>query len=104
MSAHTIDDFIARRGLDESAIQAEIEALRKREEAYRLAEVRRSQNLTQVQLAEKLGVSQKRVSQVERGDVLDLKLGTLKRYAAGLGGRLKVAIDFPNDQEVALEG
>ena len=101
---HSIEDYIAARGLDARAIDHEVSALRRREEAYKLAEVRRSRNLTQIELADRLGVSQKRVSQVEHGNLSSLRVGTLERYAEGLGGRLRVVIDLPGDEPIALEG
>lgn len=103
-SRRTIDDYIAKRNINPVLVDEEIESLRRREEAYRLAEVRRARDMTQMQLAEKLGVSQKRVSQVEHGKVGNLKLSTLERYASAMGGKLHVVIDFPGETEVALEG
>ncbi len=104
MAGVSIDDYIAKRGLSSALIDEEVEALRCREEAYRLAEIRKAREITQVQLAEQLGVSQKRVSQVEHGRVSNLKVSTLERYANAVGGHLRVLIDFPGEDSVALEG
>lgn len=70
---------------------------------YRLAEIRRKQKMTQAELADKMGISQKRVSEVETGRVGSLRLSTLERYAEGIGGKLHVVIEFPNEEDVLLE-
>ena len=59
-----------------------------------LAELRRSLDLTQAALAERLEVTQENVSQIERGEA-DVRLSTLSRYVEALGGRLEVRATFP---------
>src|SRR3546814_10264986 len=58
--------------------------------AYKLRELREMMALTQTDVAETLSVSQKRVSEIERGQVDFTKVDTLRRYADALGGSLKV--------------
>ena len=48
--------------------------------------------LTQTDVAETLSVSQKRISEIERGQVDFTKVDTLRRYADALGGSLKVEV------------
>ncbi|GAB7186195.1 helix-turn-helix domain-containing protein [Kitasatospora sp. Ki12] len=57
---------------------------------YELAELRRKAGLTQKQVAELLGVSQARVSQIEHGQVDSLD--NLRAYAAAIGGEVEVNI------------
>jgi transcriptional regulator with XRE-family HTH domain len=59
-----------------------------------LAELRRSLDLTQAAIAERLDVTQENVSQIERGEA-DVRLSTLSRYVEALGGRLEVRATFP---------
>ncbi len=69
-----------------------------------LFELRQALSRTQVQLADALGVTQARISQLEHGQ--DLKVSTLREYAIGLGGRLKIAIEFEDSDgrtSVAVE-
>ncbi|MCI1984449.1 MAG: helix-turn-helix domain-containing protein [Bifidobacteriaceae bacterium] len=77
----------------------EIAKARKRTEEYineyALKQARKSRRLTQVAVALKMGVSQKRISKLESGDVSRLKMDTLKRYAETLGGKLRVEIELP---------
>jgi transcriptional regulator with XRE-family HTH domain len=60
--------------------------------AYRLRELREMLAMTQTEVAQTLAVSQKRVSEIERGQVDFTKVDTLRRYAAALGGTLKVEV------------
>lgn len=62
--------------------------------AYRLAEVRREQELTQREIAETMGVTAPRVSAIEHGEVDRTELATLRSYVEALGGRLRVVADF----------
>jgi transcriptional regulator with XRE-family HTH domain len=63
---------------------------RKAEPHYSLAAIRAALGKTQVEVAERAGMGQGDVSTLEnRGDV---KVSTLGRYAAALGGRVEVAI------------
>ncbi len=64
--------------------------------AYELSQARKRAKVTQVQLAERMGVSQKRISSIENGKLDSARLGTLRRYVDGLGGELKVIAKFPD--------
>lgn len=54
---------------DQAEIERRAEHLRAEVRAYRLAEVRKRQHTTQVELAQRLGVSQARVADIERGQL-----------------------------------
>jgi predicted XRE-type DNA-binding protein len=62
--------------------------------AWRLAEVRRNRSLTQREVAEAMGVSGPRVSDVERGKLDSVSVAVLRAYVEALGGRLKVTAEF----------
>jgi predicted XRE-type DNA-binding protein len=62
--------------------------------AWRLAEVRRHLSLTQREVAEAMGVSGPRVSDVERGKLDNVSVAVLRAYVEALGGRLKVTAEF----------
>jgi DNA-binding XRE family transcriptional regulator len=66
----------------------------------RLAELRRARGLTQVVVAERMGVTKGRVSQIERGQASGQDV--LARYAAALGGRLHQAIYFEDGDIAAI--
>ena len=48
-------------------------------------------------LAEVLAISQKRVSEIERGQVDRTKVDTLRRYADALGGTLRVEVQVGDE-------
>ena len=54
------------------------------------------EGLTQKQVADRMGVSTARVSQIEAGDVSTQDV--LTRYIAALGGTLKLIADFGDEQ------
>ena len=68
--------------------------------ASRLAELRKHGRITQQDLAETLGVSQSRVSQIERQGIDDTVLSTLAAYVEALGARILVVADFGEEQIV----
>src|ERR1700759_1868381 len=84
----------AEAGLDEAKVAGHERRLLAEVRAARLAEVRKQLDITQTQLAERMHVSQARVSAIENGDVDAAEVGTLKNYVAALGGRLEILADF----------
>lgn len=83
-----------------AAIEAEADRLHA--EYLTLQELRKAKKLTQVQLAETLGVQQATVAKYERQS--DLLLSTLTSYVRAMGGELKLVVEFPGTAPVALEG
>ncbi len=59
-----------------------------------LQELRKEQGLTQGELAEKCGTTKTYISRIEN-NASDIRLSTLMRIIQeGLGGRLKLSVDF----------
>lgn len=69
--------------------------------AYRLREAREHQHLTQQQVADVMGVTKVRVSQLEHGQVDVSEVRTIASYVAALGGRLRLIADF-GDEQIAI--
>lgn len=67
-----------------------------------LRELRRARELTQVRLAEELGVTQDSVSRIERRS--DLLLSTLRKTIEAMGGSLYLVAQFPDSEPVILTG
>jgi len=67
---------------------------------HRLAELRRARGLTQQQVADRMGITKGRVSQIERGKISGQEV--LVRYAVALGGRLHQAIYFDDGDIAAI--
>ncbi|CAN5828618.1 XRE family transcriptional regulator [soil metagenome] len=68
--------------------------------AYRLAEFRERYNVSQTTLAERIGVSQSRVSRIERGDVERAGISTIRDYVEALGGEVEVIAKFGDERIV----
>jgi DNA-binding XRE family transcriptional regulator len=73
-------------------------------DACRLAEIRKRRRVTQQDLAETLGVSQSRVSQIERQSVDDTVVSTLTAYVEALGASMLIIADFGEEQFVLRRG
>ena len=99
-----IDDYIKQRG---DITPEMMEWARQRTEGYirdyELKQARKQCKLTQVALAAKMKISQKRVSEIENGKIERLKVGTLQRYAEALGGKLNISFELP-DKTISMLG
>src|SRR5947209_925066 len=60
--------------------------------AMGLAAVRHAFDLTQTELAERLGVSQANVAKIEKRS--DLLVSTLRSYLGALGGEVRIVVTF----------
>jgi transcriptional regulator with XRE-family HTH domain len=69
-------------------------------EEMTLRELRRVRKLTQVRMAEKLGVSQDGISKLEKRS--DLLLSTLRKAVEAMGGRLSLVAEFPDRNPIVL--
>ena len=58
--------------------------------------------LTQKNLAKKLSIGQEGVSRLEQRS--DLMLSTLRNHVEAMGGKLRIAAEFPNHNPVNLSG
>lgn len=64
--------------------------------------LREELQLTQQELASRMGISQPTVATIEKRG-RDIKLSTMKRYVAALGGEIQINIKFPNGRHIALD-
>jgi predicted transcriptional regulator len=64
-------------------------------DAYRLAERRTGLGLTQAEVAERMGVTKSRISQIERGEVSTVDV--IARYVQAIGGQLQISAVFGDD-------
>lgn len=85
------DEGVARARAEQEAYVA----------GYRLAELRQRTGITQVQLAHAMGVSQARVSAMERGDMDTLTVATIRAYVDALGGTVRLVASL-DDTDVTL--
>ncbi|MET9328337.1 helix-turn-helix domain-containing protein [Tsukamurella sp. NPDC003166] len=95
-------EAVASGKIDEARVATKRRDLERSQAVHRLAELRKELGmLKQVQIAELMGVSQARVSKLERGDLGHTELGTLQAYVAALGGELRVTVEF-GDESIVL--
>ena len=92
-------EHVARAG-GEEVIEAGKQELLHQVLGRRLAEVRRARGLTQQEVADRMGVTKGRVSQIEQGKISGQEV--LVRFAAALGGRLHQAIYFDDGDIAAI--
>lgn len=98
MTKSTLQTMIVKRSADREKVDAFKKKMRDEIRAYRLREIRESLSITQVELAERLNVSQNRVSRIEHGDIDRSQLDTLRRYVEAVGGTLRVEVVIGDDQ------
>lgn len=96
--AKSLDDMLAKRPVDRSAVDTHKARMLEQVRAYRLQELREARELTQQQVADRLGVKQNRVSNIERGDLANVQLDTLRRYVDAVGGTLRIEVELGDDR------
>jgi transcriptional regulator with XRE-family HTH domain len=69
-------------------------------EEMTLRELRRARKLTQVRMAEELGITQDGISRLEKRS--DLLLSTLRKTVKAMGGSLSLVAEFPDRPPVVL--
>ena len=85
-----------RRPADDDGLDVDVSRLRVvgrgvySDKRIGLGSLRTSSDVTQVEMAERMGITQTQVSKIEAGQ--DHLVSTLRRYAEALGGHLEVAI------------
>lgn len=84
--------------LDEEKIAEHRRQMQAEVRAHRLAEIRETYGLNQTDVAERLGVSQSRVSRIERGDMDHTELATIRAYVGALGGELELVARFGDER------
>ena len=62
---------------------------------YELQQARKACGMTQKEVAAKMGVSQKRISDLENGSIDVMQVETLRRYITSLGGTLEITAKLP---------
>lgn len=96
-------DVRAQAQVDEGQVAEARDRILGEQRAYKLAEIRKGQHVTQAILAAEMAISQARVSKIETSDLSRTELGTLQSYVEHLGGRLKVVAEF-GDETITVRG
>ena len=99
--ATTLRDKMAGLSAERRArINAETDRLH--EEYKTLQELRKARELTQVEIAKALNIRQASVAQMEKRS--DLMISTLRGYIEGMGGTLKLVVEFPDRTPMQIAG
>lgn len=75
---------------ERAAVDAHKQRMLTEVRAHQLRELREQAGLTQAELAIRIGVGQRQVSKIERGDVDNAKVSTIRRYLEAVGGDLSM--------------
>ena len=94
--------YLKRRGVTDEQMDDARRSTREYIDAYVLRETRLACNMTQVDLAATMGVSQNRISRMENGDLATMSLDTIRRYVEALGGKLSLVAEMPTGKVVLL--
>ncbi len=97
----SIEEMLEKRPVDQAVVDAHKKRLLDEVRAYRLRELREASDLTQVELADRLHVSQNRVSRIEHGDIDRAQVDTLRKYVEAVGGRLRIEVEL-GDQRIQI--
>lgn len=96
----TLREFLADHPVDRERVEEHKSRMLADVRAYRLRELREAAGLTQEQLATRIGVSQRQVSKIERGELENAKISTIRGYLEAVGGEL--AIEFVTGDDRVL--
>ena len=96
--AKELNEMLAERPVDREKVDAHKKGMLAEVRSYRLRELRERLDLTQVELAKRLDVSQNRVSKIEHGDIERSQLDTLRRYVEAVGGELSVEVSLGDER------
>ncbi|MGQ0775739.1 MAG: helix-turn-helix domain-containing protein [Pseudonocardiales bacterium] len=84
--------------LDEARVATLAAMLRAQGRAHRLAEIRRAYGFDQSEVAERIGVSQSRISRIERGELDRSEISTVRSYVEALGGEIEIVAKFGDER------
>lgn len=99
---YTLEDFDRDFNFAPEDIAKYEKQIRDEMRLYELREARKEHGFTQEQLAEQMGVSQRRVSAIECGGSEHTMVETLRKYMQALGGSLEVTGTLPDGTRIRL--
>lgn len=90
MDAMDLDALIAQYPVDRARVEMHKRRMLAEVRGHHLRELREHLGLTPAELAVRLGVGHRQVSRIERGDLEDVRVGTLHDYVQAVGAELVV--------------
>ncbi len=95
-----LNELLKERPVNRTNVNAHKKRMVEEVRSYRLRELRKASELSQVELAERLHVSQNRVSRIEHGDIERAQLDTLRKYVEAVGGELHIEVSIGDERFV----
>lgn len=86
----TLEEMRKKRPVNEVRVRKIRDSILSQSHAVRLADFRKSLELTQTDMAEILHVDQSNISRIERGRFANTEIGTLQAYVEALGGTIEI--------------
>ena len=93
-TAHGVQALAERLGVAWSEVEEHSRQMDRVLTGVALHDLRRAQKVTQRELAKRLGVSQNRISKIEKGQFDNTQIGTVRKYIEALGGRITLDATF----------
>jgi len=93
-ATQTVEELAAKLGVPWESVQAHSRELDGVIAGYQLRELRQANKVTQRELARRIGVSQNRISKIEKGQFDKTQLETVRKYVRALGGELQISARF----------
>lgn len=88
--------YLDKRGVTKEQMQEAHQHTQAIIDAHNLREARKASNMTQVELAREMGVSQNRISRMENGDIGAMSLDVIRRYIEAVDGSIALVAELPN--------
>jgi DNA-binding XRE family transcriptional regulator len=85
-----LSEFLVEHPVDREKVDEQKKRMLADVRAYQLRELRQAAGLSQQQVAERIGVSQRQVSKIEHGDIDNAKIRTIRGYLEAVGGNIAV--------------
>lgn len=87
--------------IDPTVVQAAKKQAQEEIFEMRLALLREELELSQVEIAKRLGITQPSVANLEkRGN--EVKIASLKRYVEAMGGKLSINVELPDGKQIGI--
>jgi transcriptional regulator with XRE-family HTH domain len=100
----SLDEMRLKRPVNESQVKKTRDSILAQSRAVRLADFRKSLEMTQTEIAEILGVDQSNISRIERGKFSNTEIGTLQAYVEALGGSLEIHARVGKKSHLLIDG
>lgn len=93
----TLKELQKKRPVNQRQVRKNAKEIIRISREYQLAELRKTLEIRQVDLADDLGIDQSNISRLETGDLMRTELGTISAYVEALGCKLQINVIKGNE-------